>query len=74
LNVIIEVRRLSMKLLITTEGLNSLSQPYESQCCGECDAEVARELLDEFLEAFARDPKSAKLTFQVCTVHTDEKA
>jgi hypothetical protein len=57
-----------MKLYFETEGTNKDGQTYHSDQCGYINREFFIALLDEFLEAFERNPSTAKLRFEACCI------
>lgn len=61
------------KLFFQTEGIRADGDNYESASCVEyTDQEMEKlctDLLREFLDAFKRDPKSARLSFNACSTH-----
>jgi hypothetical protein len=65
-------------ILWQTEGENSEGQEYESSGCTELlDADTKQfyhELLDEFLESFAKNPQLSKISFCLCTEHPDSES
>ena len=61
------------KLYFQTEGSNAQGKNYHSDQCQALTTDfrkLAHELLDEFLDAFARDPATATLLFKRCEAHS----
>lgn len=65
-------------MFFQTEGTNADGGSYESAMCCPMDSDerrkFAHDLLDEFLAAFARDPKTERLSFSMCIDHDKDAA